>query len=646
MSLEESKPGVEAEAKTIAPEASEPFIGRLISERYEILSLAGEGAMGAVYRARHTFMDKDVAIKILHKDMTANSEVVERFRREAQAAAHIEHPNVCSASDFGRYDDESFFLVMEWLEGTTLEEVIARADLPVDRALNIAIQIGSALERAHALGIVHRDLKPANIMLVENEGEHDFVKVTDFGVARVRLGNSAVLTQAGMAYGTPSYMAPEQAAGSDLDHRADIYALGIIVYEMLTGRTPFIGEGIAHILSMHVTESPPPFDIAAPHLDIPGEVERLIFKCLEKDPADRFQDAAELVEALESLRNETPTIEKSPDIRTPQPLAEDDADASEGAEASEDVSSTRSSSTAESPRAREPRKKSSQITRLARTIVGQVTALEPKKRRALGLSALAVMIVAAGLAITFGLLAGKTLSEKAEEVRQVSLAEERAEFSAQPEIASVLSLQATGATEDALRGLERAQLNYESNAHFHYLFGNAQLQESQYSGAFSSLGKAVELDSRYATEPGLQTAVLNAAQGSSEASQAAAEFLKGRPSAQYHEPLFEAATTLDKRRDRTKIADFLETAEILPELESWQRTAIVLRTERKCSTLKDALDEAASLEDPRLKPMVQYVNDLPTRGCGFLNRSDCYSCLRSTAKKAMEVYGDDDEESP
>lgn len=640
MSLEESKPGVEAEAKTIAPEASEPFIGRLISERYEILSLAGEGAMGAVYRARHTFMDKDVAIKILHKDMTANSEVVERFRREAQAAAHIEHPNVCSASDFGRYDDESFFLVMEWLEGTTLEEVIARADLPVDRALNIAAQIGSALERAHALGIVHRDLKPANIMLVENEGEHDFVKVTDFGVARVRLGNSAVLTQAGMAYGTPSYMAPEQAAGEDLDHRADIYALGIIVYEMLTGRTPFIGEGIAHILSMHVTESPPPFEVAAPHLDIPGEVERFIFKCLEKDPADRFQDAAELVEALESLRNETPTIEKSPDTRTPQPRADDEP------EAFEDVGSTESSTAADSPRAREPRKKSSQITRLARTVVGQVTALEPKKRRALGLSALAVVIVAAGLAISFGLFAGKTLSDKAEEVRQVSLAEERAEFSAQPEIASALSLQATGATEDALRGLERAQLNYESNAHFHYLFGNAQLQESQYSGAFDSLGKAVELDSRYETEPGLQTAVLNAAQGSSEASQAAAEFLKGRPGAQYHQPLFEAATTLDKRRDRKKIADFLETSEILTELESWQRTAIVLRTERKCSMLKDALDEAASLEEPRLKPMVQYVNDLPTRGCGFLNRSDCYSCLRSTATKAMEVYGDDDEESP
>lgn len=640
MSLEESKPGVEAEAKTIAPEASEPFIGRLISERYEILSLAGEGAMGAVYRARHTFMDKDVAIKILHKDMTANSEVVERFRREAQAAAHIEHPNVCSASDFGRYDDESFFLVMEWLEGTTLEEVIARADLPVDRALNIAAQIGSALERAHALGIVHRDLKPANIMLVENEGEHDFVKVTDFGVARVRLGNSAVLTQAGMAYGTPSYMAPEQAAGEDLDHRADIYALGIIVYEMLTGRTPFIGEGIAHILSMHVTESPPPFEVAAPHLDIPGEVERFIFKCLEKDPADRFRDAAELVEALESLRNETPTIEKSPDTRTPQPRADDEP------EAFEDVGSTESSTAADSPRAREPRKKSSQITRLARTVVGQVTALEPKKRRALGLSALAVVIVAAGLAISFGLFAGKTLSDKAEEVRQVSLAEERAEFSAQPEIASALSLQATGATEDALRGLERAQLNYESNAHFHYLFGNAQLQESQYSGAFDSLGKAVELDSRYETEPGLQTAVLNAAQGSSEASQAAAEFLKGRPGAQYHQPLFEAATTLDKRRDRKKIADFLETSEILTELESWQRTAIVLRTERKCSTLKDALDEAASLEEPRLKPMVQYVNDLPTRGCGFLNRSDCYSCLRSTATKAMEVYGDDDEESP
>ncbi len=225
------------------------LVGRVVSERYRIEALIGEGGMGAVYLAEHVLMRKRLAVKVLHAEMTRMPEMVARFEREAMAAAHIEHPNVAAATDFGKLENGAFFLVLEYVEGTNLRDLIERGPLEIRRALHIAHQMASALARAHALGIVHRDLKPENVMLVLRDGDADFVKVLDFGIAKVPVGDlgrtssnkdgAQVLTQLGMVYGTPEYMAPEQALGQEVDLRADLYALGVILFEMLSGVRPF-----------------------------------------------------------------------------------------------------------------------------------------------------------------------------------------------------------------------------------------------------------------------------------------------------------------------------------------------------------------------------------------------------------------------
>jgi serine/threonine-protein kinase len=285
------------------------LIGTILSGRYRIERLLGEGGMGAVYEAEHTHMRKRLAVKVLHAEMGRLTEVVARFEREAMAAAHIDHPNVAAATDFGKLDDGSFFLVLEFVEGHTLREAIGKGALELGSALHITAQIASALHRAHGLGIVHRDLKPENVMLVERDGDPFFVKVLDFGIAKVPVGElgstkekagpgQPVLTQLGMIYGTPEYMAPEQALGLAVDPRADLYALGVMAYEMTTGARPFDHESKVTLLGMHVTAPVPKMSDRAPEAAVPPEVEAIIVKLLAKEANDRFSEARELGDAL------------------------------------------------------------------------------------------------------------------------------------------------------------------------------------------------------------------------------------------------------------------------------------------------------------------------------------------------------------
>jgi serine/threonine protein kinase len=294
--------------KSERPGGLESLVGRTISGRYRIEKVLGEGGMGIVYAAEHLHIRKRVAVKILHPEMSRLPEVVARFEREAMAAAHIEHPNVAAATDFGKLDDGSFFLVLEYIEGGSLREVIAEGRLPIPRALHIMEQIAGALGRAGAMGIVHRDLKPENVMLIQRDGTPDFVKVLDFGIAKVPLeGLTAadvtrgpaqpVLTQLGMVYGTPEYMAPEQALGQPVDVRADLYALGIMTYEMLTGVRPFEHESKVTLLGMHVTAPVPAMAKTAPDAAVPKEIEAIVGRLLAKEASSRFADAKELIEA-------------------------------------------------------------------------------------------------------------------------------------------------------------------------------------------------------------------------------------------------------------------------------------------------------------------------------------------------------------
>ncbi len=299
--------GDAAEAESKPPD---PLIGQTVADRYEVESLLGSGGMGSVYRARHIQLRKPVALKVLHGQMTLIPEVVARFEREAVAAARIDHPNVATATDFGTLGDDSFFLVLEYVDGISLSKLVEEGPLPPARAVRIATQIAQALVAAHAAGIVHRDLKPDNVMLVEKQGDPDFVKVLDFGIAKLSAGDvsndgpdSQKLTRVGTVFGTPEYMAPEQAAGQPVDERGDVYALGIIIYEMLAGRVPFSKDTIPQTLAAQIAEPPPPFETSDPNL---GE---LVHFMLAKDRDMRPQSVSAVIEQLDVI---APALEGLP----------------------------------------------------------------------------------------------------------------------------------------------------------------------------------------------------------------------------------------------------------------------------------------------------------------------------------------------
>src|SRR5262245_8845777 len=279
------------------------LIGEVISSRYRIDELIAEGGMGAVYRAEHTLMRKRLAVKVLNPDVRGFPEAVERFEREAIAGAHIQHPNVAAATDFGKLEDGSHFLVLEYLEGEELRSIMNRGPIEPERAIKIVRQIVLALRAAHQLGIVHRDLKPENVMIIQKEREPDSVKLLDFGIAKVpvsdlaatRGASEAILTKLGVVYGTPEYMAPEQALGEELDGRADLYALGVIFYEMLCGVRPFEADSRVVLLGMVATKTPPRLAERVPGTKVPPEIEKIVLRLLERRTADRYVDAEELL---------------------------------------------------------------------------------------------------------------------------------------------------------------------------------------------------------------------------------------------------------------------------------------------------------------------------------------------------------------
>jgi serine/threonine-protein kinase len=288
--------------------------GTIIAERYRVDSLLGEGGMGKVYAAEHVHMRKQVAIKVLHPEMSTTPEVVARFEREAVAAGKIAHPNVAAATDFGRLEDRSFFLVLEYVAGVDLRAVLRRGAVSPERAVHILRQITSAVGAAHAAGIVHRDLKPENVMLVDRDGDPDFVKVLDFGIAKIDAigmndtastssasgpSSAQPLTKMGAVFGTPDYMSPEQALGQTIDARSDLYSIGVMFYELLTGERPFKG-GAVTLMRKQVLEDPP--TLPPKTMDSVGaEYDAVIQKLLKKSAQERYASAPELLQVLDEL---------------------------------------------------------------------------------------------------------------------------------------------------------------------------------------------------------------------------------------------------------------------------------------------------------------------------------------------------------
>ncbi len=280
------------------------LVGRTILDRYQILQRIGEGGMGAVYLALHTIIEKKVVLKVLHGEYGRKPELVERFLHEAKTASKIRHENVVDITDFGRIPGGTVFIAMEYLKGHDLSDHIKdHGPLKWKQIKPIALQICAALEEAHNVGVVHRDLKPENIFLIKRGAREDFVKILDFGIAKMtELDESGKrLTRTGMVFGTPEYMAPEQARGEKTDRRVDVYAMGCILYEMLCGDVPFRAQSFMGVLTKHIFDPVVRLSAQYPELGVPPAVEAVVLKALDKDRDRRYQSMAELGAALESV---------------------------------------------------------------------------------------------------------------------------------------------------------------------------------------------------------------------------------------------------------------------------------------------------------------------------------------------------------
>jgi serine/threonine-protein kinase len=302
----------------------DPLLGQTLAGRYQIVRKLGEGGMGAVYLAVHTLLEKQVALKVLHGEFARKPDLVERFMQEAKAASRIRHENVIDISDFGVTPDGFVFFAMELLQGHDLHEEISRAKLagvpmPWHRSRQIFLQVCSALSAAHAQGIIHRDLKPENIYLIEFLGNPDFVKLLDFGIAKLTevAEGDRKLTRTGMLFGTPEYMSPEQARGDAVDHRVDIYAMGCILYQLVVGRVPFEAENFMGILSQHLTEHAPPVEPAAlARIGAPVELGPVIARALAKHRDERWATIDDFANAIRSLHGEAQ--QPVADVRVPR----------------------------------------------------------------------------------------------------------------------------------------------------------------------------------------------------------------------------------------------------------------------------------------------------------------------------------------
>jgi serine/threonine protein kinase len=311
----------------------DPLLGVVVEGRYKIESVIGQGSAGTVYKAIQELIGREVAIKVLHDYLVSDQEFIKRFTQEAKASSRLSHPNIITIYDFGVIPQGGRpYIAMDLLKGTPLSDYIAdKNHIPTEDALPLFKQVCGALAEAHRQGVVHRDIKPENIVLVERSGQKLFPIVVDFGIARLVQEESDVarITRTGTVCGSPTYMSPEQCMSSKVDHRSDIYSLGIVIYETLTGEVPFLSDELVKVMAMHLSDNPKPLNSVRDDLHFSDAIEALVTKTLEKDPALRYQTMDELSAALDEAMKprdqplNIPAAVRKPDI-APGPLATDD----------------------------------------------------------------------------------------------------------------------------------------------------------------------------------------------------------------------------------------------------------------------------------------------------------------------------------
>ena len=502
-------------------------VGTVLAGRYRLDALVDQGSMGRVYAGEHVLMRKRVAVKVLHSELTSVPEFVARFEREAMATANIGNEHVVSATDFGKLDDGAVFLVLEFVEGKNLRDEIAEGPIPLVRALHIARQIAYALESAHALGIVHRDLKPENIMLIEKSGDPDFVKVLDFGIAKVPLDreeargpSSKPITKTGMVFGTPEYMPPEQALGQNVDERADLYSLGVILYEMIAGVRPFDTLPQVGVLGQQLSTPAPPPSSRAPGVTIPGAVERFVSKLLERDAPNRYQSAKVVLDVIDQQLGYGPGRSRIPTLRHGTPATDTDPGIGQRNSPSED------------PFERGTPLEGVPIPGLSKPL-GRVTSWFEARRTRLPRSLrnlpapvlLSMPLALLGIVVGFAVVAGMSRESKDKDAVPAASAETAKTGSA----ANVMAAPpdelgaATSAGPDALEELAK---KYPNDAKVRVAIGGAELARKEPERAINALKDALALDPELRNDAQIASALWMAAQNK-KSSAAAIELLKG-----------------------------------------------------------------------------------------------------------------------
>jgi serine/threonine-protein kinase len=632
------------------PAAATSLVGQVVSGRYRIQKLLGEGGMGAVYLAEHTHMRKRVALKLLHAEMSTDEEVLARFRREAEAAAHVEHPNVAAATDFGQTEDGSFFLVLEYVEGTNLRDVLNQNAMGARRALHVTRQIAFALERAHGAGIVHRDLKPENVMLVQKGDDPDFVKVLDFGIAKVEHHPTRdamqPLTRLGTILGTPEYMAPEQALGETVGPSADLYAVGVMLYEMLTGKHPFDAPDRMAVLSMHIVAPVPKMTDRNPAIDVPPPVEELVRRLLEKDAKLRPPGARALVEAIEMAAAQSsidlPNLgsmrsfgrESSPDLgRSPQPPASSGevtrpsrAWSAHDALAKTDYGLP--ASTALPPRERP--------AALATTLPAFLEPLRKLPRNVL--LAIAVALPVLVLVVVFALILAHRAAGTSTGAGDGKTAGGGAHApAARPTRASPDKLKAAAA--QGVSALETLAMDFPEDAAVHKELTRALAGAGRTADMLRVLRTLAKLDPN-AVDDKLMDSVTAAAQRS-ETTDEAFGLLEGPLGARGVDELVELSTNKSAPLTvQRRAAKSLTRPEVRANASAATGVMLDLKTAKRCEDKHELLDRIKESGDARVLPSLKAMKS--PRGCGFMGMRDCFSCLRKDdalddAIKAVEA---------
>ncbi len=595
--------------------------GTLVGGRYRLVRRIGEGAMGSVYLARHEGLQRSVAVKFLKEELTGNREVAERFAREAIAAARLEHPNVIAVHDAGTDERGRCFLAMEYIEGELLRDVLERARaLPHVRVIELARPIAKALDHAHSLGIVHRDVKPENVLIGRREGV-ECVKVIDFGIAKIFQPDGpagAALTRTGVVLGTPEYMAPEQAAGTTIDHRADLYALAVVVYEMTVGRRPFDHEDIMALLMAHLTATAPAPSAVYPEGNFAPEVDAVFARALAKAPADRHASAVEFIDALERA------FDAPPPERTPTEPAPSEAPAPPPAQRPAAVVTPAPAPTAARPtgwRSLPP------LTRWGILVGGTSLALGVLFAASVGARGDADVTPEA-TAIT---ARRRSAPSRAEE-RTAPVEDLRARIAALRSRADLPTATARQRASTA-RALEALRAASPRDPAVAFVLGGVYARDRDTANkALDAYRDAQRAAPLLAAEEPMADDVVRIYAASPSLAVPAGEMLRGPLADVALDPLVAAAV---RGSGRSRVEALLEAPPFAGRIDATQRGLMALSAARSCEAKRPVVEALGRDADERALPALRRI---PTgSGCGFLSLGTCNSCMNGAVGQAIRA---------